>query len=119
MRRFAAVLRHQVAGFTANGMGVWNVPAERAAEVGATMASFEAVTHCYRRPSFPHWPYSHYTMIHGRSVAEVEATARALSAATGITDYRLLFSRREFKKTRVSYFDPAYARWEAELAQVT
>jgi len=46
MRRFAAVLRHQVAGFTANGMGVWNVPAERAAEVGATMASFEAVTHC-------------------------------------------------------------------------
>ena len=30
LRRFAAVLRHRQAGFTANGMAVWAVPAEEA-----------------------------------------------------------------------------------------
>ena len=34
MRRFAAVLYHRSAGFTANGMGVWKVPDERVDEMG-------------------------------------------------------------------------------------
>ena len=34
MRRFAAVLRHQKAGFVSNGMAVWKVAPERAQEVG-------------------------------------------------------------------------------------
>jgi len=34
MRRFAAILRHREAGFTANGMIVWKVPEERIMEVG-------------------------------------------------------------------------------------
>ena len=33
MRRFAAILRHREAGFTANGMIVWKVPEERISEV--------------------------------------------------------------------------------------
>lgn len=119
MRRFAAVLRHQKAGFISNGMAVWKVPPERAEEVGRMMASFRAVSHCYKRPTYPHWPYSHFTMIHGRSEAEVEAVAEAIAKETGITEHLVLYSLREFKKTRVPYFVPEHAAWERDLIEST
>lgn len=119
MRRFAAVLRHQKAGFISNGMAVWKVPAERAEQVGRMMASFRAVSHCYKRPTYPHWPYSHFTMIHGRSEAEVEAVASAIAQETGIGEYLVLYSLREFKKTRVPYFVPEHAAWERDLIEST
>jgi DNA-binding Lrp family transcriptional regulator len=119
MRRFAAVLRHQKAGFVSNGMAVWKVPPERAEEVGRTMASFRAVSHCYKRPTYPHWPYSHFTMIHGRSEAEVEAVADAIAKETGVSEYVVLYSLREFKKTRVPYFVPEHAAWERDLIDST
>ena len=119
MRRFAAVLRHQKAGFISNGMAVWKVPPERAEEVGRTMASFRAVSHCYKRPTYPHWPYSHFTMIHGRNEAEVEAVADAIAAETGVTEHLVLYSLREFKKTRVPYFVPEHAAWERDLIEST
>lgn len=119
MRRFAAVLRHQKAGFVSNGMAVWKVPPERAEEVGRAMASFRAVSHCYKRPTYPHWPYSHFTMIHGRSQAEVEAVADAIASETGVTEHLVLYSLREFKKTRVPYFVPEHAAWERDLIEST
>ena len=119
MRRFAAVLRHQKAGFISNGMAVWKVPPERADEVGRVMASYRAVSHCYKRPTYPHWPYSHFTMIHGRSEAEVEAVADAIARETGITEHLVLYSLREFKKTRVPYFVPEHAAWERDLIEST
>ena len=119
MRRFAAVLRHQKAGFVSNGMAVWKVPPERAEEVGRIMASFRAVSHCYKRPTYPHWPYSHFTMIHGRSEAEVEAVADAIANETGIAERLVLYSVREFKKTRVPYFVPEHSAWERDLIEST
>ncbi len=119
MRRFAAVLRHQKAGFISNGMAVWKVPPERAEEVGRMMASYRAVSHCYKRPTYPHWPYSHFTMIHGRSAAEVEAVADAIAKETGVTEHLVLYSLREFKKTRVPYFVPEHAAWERDLIEST
>lgn len=105
MRRFAAVLRHREAGFAANGMGVWVVPAERIEEVGTISAGFPQVSHCYQRPSYPDWPYTLFTMIHGRSEEECDSVAREISAKTGITDYILLFSTKEYKKVRAKYFE--------------
>jgi DNA-binding Lrp family transcriptional regulator len=119
MRRFAAVLRHQKAGFISNGMAVWKVPPERAEEVGRIMASFRAVSHCYKRPTYPHWPYSHFTMIHGRSEAEVESVASAIAQEAGVDEYLVLYSLREFKKTRVPYFVPEHAAWERDLIEST
>jgi len=107
MRRFAATLRHHEAGFVANAMGVWVVPQNRADEVGRMMARFEAVSHCYQRPAYPDWPYSIFTMIHGRSTQECERVAASISQATGITDYRLLYTTKEYKKKRVKYFTEA------------
>jgi hypothetical protein len=85
-------------------MIVWNVPAERSQEVGMVMASHKAVTHCYERPTFPDWPYTHFTMIHATSQEGCEEVAREISEATNITDYLMLYSTREYKKTRVMYF---------------
>ena len=104
MRRFSAVLHHRRAGFRANGMGVWKVPPERSEEVGKIMADSRWVTHCYERPTFPDFIYSHYTMIHAVSREQCEEVARDISEATGITEYQLLYSTREYKKTRVRYF---------------
>lgn len=104
MRRFAAVLHHRRAGFRANAMGVWVVPEERIEEIGQQMASFKAVSHCYQRPTYPDWPYSVFTMIHGRHSDDCVAVTRAISEATGITEYDLLYSTKEYKKTRVRYF---------------
>ena len=104
MRRFSAVLHHRRAGFKANAMAVWKVPPERSEEVGKVMASSRWVTHCYERPTYPDFPYSHYTMIHATSERQCEEVAGDISNATGISDYKLLYSTREYKKTRVRYF---------------
>ena len=104
MRRYSAVLHHRRAGFRSNGMGVWNVPAERSIEVGNIMAGSRWVTHCYERPTYDDWKYSHYTMIHATSREKCEEVAADISEASGVIDYTLLYSTREYKKTRVRYF---------------
>src|ERR687892_1920517 len=105
MRRFAAILRHRDAGFSANGMIVWNVPKEKVDEVGYKIASFPQVSHCYQRPVYEDWPYGLFSMIHARSIEAAEAMALQISNTVQIKDYRILFSSREFKKERVRYFE--------------
>jgi len=114
MRRFAAILRHQVAGYEANAMGVWVVPPESANAVGDIMASFRNVSHCYLRPTYPDWPYNIFTMIHGKSREDCEAVAAAIQEKTGIKEYAMLYSLREFKKIRLQYFTGAYETWAKE-----
>ncbi|MGA2602706.1 MAG: AsnC family transcriptional regulator [Verrucomicrobiia bacterium] len=118
MRRFAAVLHHRQAGFSANAMGVWAVPGDDAEieRVGALMAGFRAVSHCYRRPSYPDWPYNIFTMVHGRSPEECEQTLTAIAKKTGICDHRALYSTKEYKKVRVRYFTAEEEAWEAAQA---
>ena len=104
MRRFSAVLHHRRAGFSSNAMAVWRVPTERSVEVGNLMTQSPWVTHCYERPTFPDWKYTHFTMIHATSNKKCEEVASEISSLTGITDYSLIYSTREYKKTRVRYF---------------
>jgi siroheme decarboxylase len=104
MRRYSAVLYHRKAGFKANAMAVWKVPEERADEVGLKMAESPWVTHCYQRPTFPDWEYSHFTMLHAPTKEKCEELAQEIAKVTGIDDYQMLYSTREYKKTRVRYF---------------
>ena len=108
MRRFSAVLHHRRSGFKANAMIVWKVPEERGEEVGMIMAAHDAVTHCYERPTFPDWPYTHFTMVHATTPEGCEEINNEISEATGITERLVLYSSREYKKTRVRYFVPDY-----------
>ena len=105
MRRFAAILRHRQAGFTANGMIVWNVPEENIDQIGLKIASFPQVSHCYRRPIYPDWEFNLFSMIHARTIDAAEKIAKEISAIIKIDKYRILFSSREFKKERVKYFE--------------
>ncbi|HDP70010.1 MAG TPA: Lrp/AsnC family transcriptional regulator [Actinobacteria bacterium] len=104
IRRFGAILRHKEVGFKFNAMGAWIVSKERVDEVGRIMTSFEEVSHCYERPTYPDWPYNLFTMIHGRSQEECEDVATAISEAIGIENYKLLYSTKEFKKASMKYF---------------
>ena len=104
MRRFAAILRHRDVGFTANGMIVWEVPDERITEVGEKLGAFPQVSHCYQRPVYKDWPYSVFSMIHCKSVDEAKNMAKEIQKEIQVDDYKILFSAREFKKTRVEYF---------------
>ncbi|MEA2418941.1 MAG: siroheme decarboxylase [Thermoleophilaceae bacterium] len=114
LRRVAAILFHRRAGFSANGMGVWKVPEERILELGPRMSSFRGISHCYQRPTYADWPYSVFTMAHGRSKDECDAILDSIAADTGIEDRRTLYSSTEFKKIRMLYFTGAHAEWEAQ-----
>ena len=104
MRRFAAILRHREAGFTANGMIVWKVPEDRITEVGEKLGAFPQVSHCYQRPVYKDWPYNVFSMIHCKSVDEASEMAADIQKQVSVDEYKILFSAREFKKTRVEYF---------------
>ena len=105
MRRYAAILRHRDAGFTANGMIVWKVPDNIIDKIGFKLATFSQVSHCYRRPTYPDWEFNLFSMIHARSFDSAEKIAKEISNIIRIYNYKILFSSREFKKERVKYFE--------------
>jgi siroheme decarboxylase len=118
LRRVAAILFHRRAGFSANGMGVWKVPDERIVEIGPRMAAFRGISHCYQRPTYEDWPYSIFTMAHGRSKEECDAILASIAEQTGISERATLYSSTEFKKIRLLYFTDDYRAWEREHAGV-
>ena len=104
IRRFGATLRHQKSGFTDNAMVAWQVEESDVEEVGSIMASFSEVSHCYRRDPVLEWPYNLYTMVHATSRDACIEVAEAISRKSGASIYRVLFSKRELKKTSMTYF---------------
>ncbi|SLM31645.1 putative HTH-type transcriptional regulator [Desulfamplus magnetovallimortis] len=104
IRRFGATLKHQKSGFKANAMVAWKVEEDRVQEVGRIMASFQEVTHCYRRNPAPTWPYNVYTMVHAGDKATCRAIAATIAQRVAVDDYTLLFSEKELKKTSMKYF---------------
>lgn len=115
LRRVAAILYHRRAGFSANGMGVWKVPEDQILEVGGIMAATRGISHCYQRPTYDDWPYSVFTMAHGRSKEECDAVLDSIAekCEMGPDDRSTLYSSTEYKKIRLHYFTPDYAEWEA------
>jgi DNA-binding Lrp family transcriptional regulator len=113
LRRVAAILYHRRAGFSANGMGVWKVPPDQIDTLGPRMAAFRGISHCYQRPTYEDWPYSVFTMAHGRSKEECDAVLDAIAADTGIAERATLYSSTEFKKVRLLYFTDEFRDWEA------
>jgi DNA-binding Lrp family transcriptional regulator len=114
LRRVAAILFHRRAGFSANGMGVWKVPDDQILDVGGRMAAVRGISHCYQRPTYQDWPYSVFTMAHGRSKDECDAILDSIAEMTDLhgQDRATLYSSTEYKKIRLHYFTPDYAEWE-------
>jgi siroheme decarboxylase len=118
LRRVAAILFHRRAGFSANGMGVWKVDDDRIMELGPRMAAYRGISHCYQRPTYRDWPYSIFTMAHGRSKEECDAILDSIASDTGVSERATLYSSTEFKKIRLLYFTDDYRAWERQHAGV-
>jgi len=102
IRRIAAVPNHYALGYRANGMSVWDVPDERADEMGHAVGALPFVTHCYRRPRYlPDWPYNLFAMVHGQTREEVAEKVCAIEALIGpeCRAHDVLYSTRILKKT--------------------
>jgi len=114
LRRVAAILYHRRAGFSANGMGVWRVPEDRILDTGRRMAAVRGISHCYQRPTYADWPYSVFTMAHGRSKQECDAILDSIADEHGLhgDDRAVLYSSTEYKKVRLRYFVDDYEEWE-------
>ena len=115
LRRFAAILHHRNAGFLANAMVVWQVPEAQVDTVGEQAALFREVSHCYRRPIYPNWPYPLFTMIHAETYSACMDVVKRIEDRVGRFPHKSLFSTQEYKKTRVKYFTPALETWWREI----
>jgi siroheme decarboxylase len=106
MRRYGATLRHRAAGFAANAMACWEVPAERIREAGEAAAAYPAVSHCYERPAYPpDWPFGLFTMLHARTDAALDACIADLHRSIRPVGLAILHTLKEYKKARLRYFD--------------
>ena len=113
MRRFASILNHRKAGFSANAMVVWDVEdGAKGEEIGATAAAFSAVSHCYLRPKYANWPYNLFTMVHGKTTEETNGIIADMAKEIDSKTHMPLYSSREFKKVRIEYFTPEFEAWE-------
>lgn len=99
IRRIGAVLSHRRVAYTHNAMVVWKVDEGEEERIGNLMASFPEVSHCYEREKGGYWDYTIFTMIHGKTMGDCMDVVERISKETGITMFKVFFSRREFKKT--------------------
>jgi siroheme decarboxylase len=102
IRRIAAVPNHYAIGYRANGMSVWDVDDGRIAALGARIAAFGFVSHCYHRPRHPPlWPYNLFAMVHGRDRDEVAEKIGQIADMLGdaVRAQDVLYSTRILKKT--------------------
>jgi DNA-binding Lrp family transcriptional regulator len=102
VRRVAAVLYHRRAFYTHNAMVVWRVEDNDVDRVGGIISSFPQVSHCYERDRGGYWEYNLFSMIHGKRSQDCTDVVKAISERTGIKDFQIFFSKREFKKISFS-----------------
>jgi DNA-binding Lrp family transcriptional regulator len=110
MRRYAAVLRHRSAGYRSNAMTAWK--ADDLSNIDFFKES-KSVSHLYFRTIHPgRWEHPLFAMIHAKSDEELKSIIDELSAKSGIKDFLVLSSIKEFKKKRVKYFSEEFDEWK-------
>ncbi|OUS32063.1 protein nirH [Thalassotalea sp. 42_200_T64] len=73
IRRIAAVPNHYRAGYTFNGMTVWDVKDEDVQKYGTLLGQLPFVSHCYQRPRrLPEWNFNLFAMIHGKNEQQID-----------------------------------------------
>ncbi len=103
LRRIGAIVHHEKVGLAGGAMVAWVVDPQRVESVGTTLAGFKEVSHAYERRTAENWAYNVYTMIHGTDIQAVEKTVERMSEACGVSDYRILNTKRELKKVPPTY----------------
>lgn len=103
LRRIGAIVNHFRLGPGYGAMVVWRVEPERVEQTGRILAGFEQVSHAYQREARKNWPYNIYTMVHGADAKQLQCTIKQMSRACGVTEYRVLVTEKELKKTPPAY----------------
>ncbi len=99
IRKFRARIDQRKVGITANALVAWRGEGNTGVDLGARLAAFPTVTHCYERRAIPgRWEYTHYTVHHGYSREQVLDEVREIAGHIGGPEYAVLFSKREFKR---------------------
>lgn len=110
MRRYAAVLKHRSAGYTANAMTAWKSDDMTDLDI---FIKEKSISHLYLRTVYPgRWEHPLFAMIHAKSGNELKSIINNLSEKSGVTDYLALESLKEFKKKRVTYFSEEFKEWK-------
>lgn len=112
MRRYGAGVRHRRAGASENVLVAWQIEPNYADAAGAACSAERAVSHCYLRPPADGWPYTLYTMVHGRSRKDCSQVIDRLALSAGLGVRQELWTTAEFVKRRIVLFDLAERRWE-------
>ncbi len=99
IRRFAGIVKHDRIGYRFNAMVAFQVESEKCDEAGEILSAFPYITHCYRRSSFPDWPYNLYAMIHAREEEELEQRIKEVKEAITFVSVAVLPTLQEFKKS--------------------
>ena len=103
IRRFAAILRHQKAGYTRNALIVWSVPPDQIGKAGKILAAFPFISHCYeRKPAFQN-KYNLFSMLHTQN-ENIESIINQMAQSINSHDYLILESLQEYKKISPEYF---------------
>lgn len=116
LRRYAGSFGHQRLGYRAGLMVAWQAAPDQVDSSGRLFAGYAAVSHCYLRTTHMDWPFGLYTMIHGRTATDCQATLDDMRRRSKLDCRHTLSSVREFKKTRVELFSTAFQAWEAEFS---
>lgn len=104
IRKMAGTPNHYKIGYVANAMTVWNVPDQFVDSVGEIFKSVGFISHCYIRPrALPVWPYNLFSMVHGRSRAEVSEKVELLKKLieSKYEAVELIYSSKILKKTGI------------------
>ena len=103
MRRYGGSINHRKAGYQANAMVCWALPHGQVEVVGNQIATLKEVSHCYERLTCPEWRFNLFAMVHGITRQACEIVVQSAVEMTGAGDFIMLYSTREFKKTRIRY----------------
>ncbi len=102
IRRFGARLSHRKINYTVNMLTAWS--GDNLDKLGETFALIDNISHCYRRESYPNWPYELYAMIHAKSEDEMSEIIDSMKKDAPDALMIRLKTLKELKKTVMKYF---------------
>ncbi|MEQ8173601.1 MAG: Lrp/AsnC family transcriptional regulator [Syntrophomonadaceae bacterium] len=103
IRRVGAILRHRQAGYAFNVMAVFKVEPEDEERAGLILAGYKEVSHCYLRQVPLDFGYNLFAMVHLHDESALKPLLDDMVDKTGLIDYQVIKSVREFKKTSMQY----------------
>jgi siroheme decarboxylase len=100
IRKFGASIKPNNIGFAANALIAWKTPENRIREVGEYFSKLPEISHCYERKTVDgRWEFNLYTVMHAKERESIRNKVSQIATEAEITEYKVLFSTRDLKKT--------------------